>query len=118
MKRKDVLCLLILLCFSPFIPGKAMNDPGDASPLSYAAPYDCEEDLIEVMFAWDSRVRMRSGAITDLATNALDGIPHLLSGLDWHEWQPFSGVPEETIDQWEITGEQRSGDDLYNLNNI
>ncbi len=118
MKRKDVLCLLILLCFSPFIPGKAMNDPGDASPLSYAAPYDCEEDLIEVMFAWDSRVRMRSGVITDLATNALDGIPHLLSGLDWHEWQPFSGVPEETIDQWEITGEQRSGDDLYNLNNI
>jgi serine protease len=81
-------------------------------------PYACEEDLIEVMFEWDSRVRLREGALIDLATNALEGVGQVLQKLDWFEWYRICGVPEDRLDQIQSRGEANTGKPVYNLNNI
>jgi hypothetical protein len=81
-------------------------------------PYACEEDLIEVMFAWDSKVRLRDGALVDLATNALAGVDGVLQKLAWFEWHPICDVPEEKLDEIQSRGETNTGERVYNLNNI
>jgi hypothetical protein len=80
--------------------------------------YPCEDDLIEVMFIESSTVRMRNGTITDLRSNATDGIDQVLSGLDGYQWTRFCEVEESVIDQWAVNGERNSGAHVYNLNNI
>ncbi|MHC1776587.1 MAG: GEVED domain-containing protein [Lentimicrobium sp.] len=80
--------------------------------------YSCEEDWIEVMFAWQSQVRMRNGSLIDLSSDALQGTDQILNKLAWHQWYRLTDVPEHLIDQWETNGELNTGEDLYNLNNI
>jgi hypothetical protein len=81
-------------------------------------PYACEEDLIEVMFAQDSRVRLRSGALVDQATNALAGVDGVLGKFTWFEWYRICDVPEERLDEIQARGEVNTGKPVYNLNNI
>ena len=80
--------------------------------------YACEEDLIEVMFAPDSKVRLRDGALVDLATNALAGVDGVLQKLEWFEWYRICDVPEERLDEIQARGEANTGKPVYNLNNI
>ena len=87
-------------------------------PVAVTQQYACEDDCIEVMFSWESSVRMRNEKLVDLATNALQGTGVLLNELAWHQWIRLTDVPESVIDQWERNGEQNTGKDLYNLNNI
>ena len=81
-------------------------------------PPPTEEDLIEVMFAQDSKVRLRDSALVDLATNALAGVDGVLQKLEWFEWYRICDVPEERLDEIQARGEANTGKPVYNLNNI
>lgn len=86
--------------------------------LQETSRYACEEDFIEVLFEWDSKVRLRDSNLIDLKTNALEGLDQALSDLEWKEWYRLSDVPEQEIDSWADNGPQKSGRQIYNLNNI
>ena len=83
-----------------------------------AQPYECEEDLIEVMFAQDSKVRFRGGELVDLTTDALAGIHQVLAKSAMVQWHRICDVSEERLDQIHARGEANTGKSLYNLNNI
>ncbi|TET45145.1 T9SS type A sorting domain-containing protein [candidate division TA06 bacterium] len=106
MRWMFVVIVLLAVPFMSF----AQDDAGQ--------PYPCEEDLIEVMFAWDSEVRLRSGALADLTTNALVGVDEVLQKLAWFEWYRIADVPEEQLDEIQFRGEANTGKPVYNLNNI
>ncbi|MFH1277113.1 MAG: FG-GAP-like repeat-containing protein [Candidatus Eisenbacteria bacterium] len=78
----------------------------------------CRDDLIEVMFAWDAKVRLRDGIPADPATGAMAGVEERLAALSWHEWRRLCDVPESTFDAWERAAAAKGGDPVYNLNNI
>lgn len=88
-----------------------------AEPI-WAKPYKCEDDLIEVMFAQDAKVRMRKGDLVDLATNAVSGVETGLKKLAWHQWERICDIPEEKLDEIQARGEANTGMPVYNLNNI
>ncbi len=81
-------------------------------------PYACEEDLIEVMFAWGSKVRLRGESLVDFAGNALLGVEPRLQSLAWFEWERICDVPEWKLDELQANGEANARKPLYNLNNI
>lgn len=89
-----------------------------ASRAAEAPPYEAESDLIEVMFAPESQVRLRAGGLVDLATNALDGVDAVLRGTARYEWSRICDVPEQKLDDLQTRGKANSGLDVYNLNNI
>jgi hypothetical protein len=89
-----------------------------APPAAGAPAYEAESDLIEVMFAPESRVRMRSEELIDLSTNALDGLAVIVRDAAPIAWSRISDVPEPTLDDIEARGEAATGENLYNLNNI
>ena len=97
--------LLVVLCAFSFSSAQGV-------------PYASEEDLIEVMFAQDSKVRMRGNELVDLATDALVGVDQALSKSALAEWTRICDVPEERLDQIHSRGEANTGKSLYNLNNI
>ena len=70
-------------------------------------PYANEDDLIEIMFARDSRVRLRGGTLLDLATNALAGVDGVVQRLAWFEWYRICDVPEERLDEIQSRGEKQ-----------
>jgi len=79
--------------------------------------YPCEDDLIEVMFTQGAR--LRSGLLVDISDSGiLDGLEEVLELTTSYEWERISSLSEEEIDEMETTGEQLTGKDLYNLNNI
>jgi len=80
--------------------------------------YACEDEWIEVMFAWESKVRLRNGNLVDLATGALQGVDQALVQATPYAWHRIADVPEASMDLWELNGERNTGTDLYNLNNI
>jgi serine protease len=81
--------------------------------------YQCEDDLIEVMFSDESAVRLRCGELVDLSdTGALDGLEEVLDIVESYHWERISDVSEEEIDEIERRGELLTGTDVYNLNNI
>lgn len=80
--------------------------------------YPAEKDLIEVLFAADARVRLRSSGLVDLQTNALDGIAPILARAGRAEWLRFSDVSEGKLDEMAVRGTALSGEEIYNLNNI
>ncbi|MFH2056370.1 MAG: FG-GAP-like repeat-containing protein [bacterium] len=86
--------------------------------LAAAGPYACEDDLIEVMFAPASEVRLRDGALVDLKADALLGVESVLQRAGSATWQRICNVPEEKLDELQVRGEAKSGEPLYNLNNI
>ncbi len=81
-------------------------------------PYACEEDLIEVMFAWGSEVRLRGGGLVDFDGDALLGVEPRLQSLGWFEWERMCDVPEWKLDELRANGEANARKPLYNLNNI
>jgi hypothetical protein len=81
-------------------------------------PYASEADLIEILFARDSRVRLRNGILIDLETNALAGVDGVVQRLPWFEWYRICDVPEERLDEIQARGEANTGKPVYNLNNI
>jgi hypothetical protein len=89
-----------------------------AAAESPAEPYACEEDLIEVMFARESTVRLRGGEPVDLTTDALAGVEDVLVRLEWTEWRRISPVSEERLDEFHARGQANIGHALYNMNNI
>jgi hypothetical protein len=94
------------------------QDPGALMQNETSPGYACEDDLIEVMFAWDSRVRLRAGTLFDPTTNALLGVDGVLQKLAWFEWHRICDVPEERLDEIQAKGEANTGKPVYNLNNI
>lgn len=83
------------------------------------APYLSEDDLIEVMFSAESRVRLRGGVPVDLASkHGLEGVSAVLQSLPGIEWQPICHVPEARLDEIQARGEANTGQPVYNLNNI
>jgi len=81
--------------------------------------YECEDNLIEVMFTDNSTVRLRCGTLVDLSDRgALDGLDEVLELVGNYEWMRLSTVPEEEVDEMESRGELLTGKDIYNLNNI
>ena len=88
------------------------------SAASFGQRYDCEEDLIEVMFAQDSKVRLRAGTLVDLETKALAGVDQVLAKAVSVEWHRICDVPEERLDEIHARGEENSGKPIYNLNNV
>ncbi|MGB2990078.1 MAG: FG-GAP-like repeat-containing protein [Candidatus Zixiibacteriota bacterium] len=112
MKTKLLILTVLLttVCLLSFSSSEAATSSGQ--------PYDCEEDLIEVMFAQDSRVRLRNGTLLDLATSALAGVDGVVQRLAWFEWNRICDVPEERLDEIQSRGEANTGKPVYNLNNI
>ncbi len=103
-----LVCIVALL-----LPGTLLHGGIDIS-----GPYECEDDLIEVVFAQASEVRLRDRGLVDLATDALAGVDEALSGLEWHEWRRICDVPEERLDAIQARGEANAGKPVYNMNNI
>ncbi len=118
MKRIALLIAIGLTCC--FAAGThAFSLPSaEGTSSGTAVIQSCENDLIEVMFENGSAVRLRNGTLVDLKTNALEGLDAVLQQVAWYRWQRLTDLPESTIDAWETTGEQNTGTDLYNLNNI
>lgn len=83
-----------------------------------APPYASEQDLLEVMFAQDARVRLREGTLIDLDTNALLGVDAALADAGPYAWSRICAVEEEILDRLQAEGEAKTGAALYNLNNI
>ncbi|MCP4568280.1 MAG: S8 family serine peptidase, partial [FCB group bacterium] len=83
-----------------------------------AVPYPCENDLIEVMFAPDSKVRLRGGEPVDLTRRAMIGVEEILQPAGEALWSRHCDLSEERLDELHALGEARSGETLYNLNNI
>jgi len=81
--------------------------------------YACEDNLIEVMFAQDATVRLRCGALVDLSeSGALYNLEEVLELTTACQWERISTVSEEEVDEMESRGEELTGRDIYNLNNI
>jgi len=93
------------------------------APAAEREPYSCEPDLIEIMFAADSRVRIRNGKPVDLnkkaGAGASRGVTAVLEAAPGAAWRRCCNqVSEEKLDEIHRRGEARTGKPLYNLNNI
>jgi hypothetical protein len=112
MRSKAMVWVLLIAALSlfPFCSIRASA----ASQERYAS----EDDLMEVMFAQDSKVRMRGDKLVDLSTNALAGVDRVLAKSTTIRWQRICDLPEERLDQIHSRGELNTGKSLYNLNNI
>lgn len=101
--------------------GEPDEPDGDAGEGEIDEPavsgYPCEPDLIEVMFAPHSRVRVRNGILVDLETDALTDVGYLLDTLENYSWTRFTNVPEGTMDEIHSTAVRNMGQALYNMNN-
>jgi hypothetical protein len=116
-----VSIVVLLLGVAPAwgeIDVKSNVDSGPLMQNQSSLPYASVDDLIEVMFAQDSKVRFRNGALVDFATNALAGVDGVIQRLAWHEWYRICDVPEERLDEIQAKGEANTGKLVYNLNNI
>lgn len=80
--------------------------------------YKCENDLIEVMFIESAKVRLKNSLLTDIKSNATEGLAQILNTLEWHQWSRFCDLDESILDSWAERGEQLAGTAIYNLNNI
>jgi len=80
--------------------------PAPARPAD-TPPYPAEPGLIEVMFAPESRVRLRGERLVDLAGDALSGVDDALAGVPQVAWQRFCDVPEATLDDLAARGHAR-----------
>ncbi|MCD4734454.1 MAG: hypothetical protein K8R53_00285 [Bacteroidales bacterium] len=110
---------LLIISFAFFLPFfNVFGEEGEDFKSSATSLYECEDDLVEIMFTYESRVRLRSGSLIDLSTDATAGIDQVLTDVSWHTWYRMSDVPEATIDQWQVNGESNTGMEVYNLNNI
>ncbi len=79
--------------------------------------YPSEDDLIEVMFVQGAR--LRCGILIDISdSGVLDGLEEVLELSTGYQWERISTVSEEEVDEIESRGEELTGKDLYNLNNI
>jgi len=89
--------------------------PAQQEPGHY---YASENDLLDIMFTNDAKVRLRNSQLLDLQSNATQGIQPILDDLTWYEWSRFSEVSEEFLDELSENGSRSSGQSVYNLNNI
>lgn len=81
--------------------------------------YESEDDIIEIMFRKEAVVRLRNGNPLDLSSmGSMDGVQEILQLTDSFVWERITSVSEEELDAMETNGEDRTGEDLYNLNNI
>jgi len=112
-------CLSVVVCLVFFTPGIfSANQAVTEENANLSGPYPCENDLIEIMFIPESEVRMRQGRPSDLKGQALEGVAEILGRLRGFEWSRICDVPEETLDRLHSEGQAKSGQVLYNLNNI
>jgi len=102
--------LVALLAFQAVPEPLAQQEP--------AQRYPCEDDLIEVMFAPDARVRLRGGELVDLTTDAVAGVSRVLESVTSFEWSRICDVEEAVLDAIQARGETNTGQPVYNLNNI
>ena len=99
-------CALMLACLNVAVPAAAQER------------YPAEVNLLEVLFIPESAVRLVGGVLIDHSgLDATAGLEALLMPR-LYEWERLSSVPEPILDLWESEGEARTGQDLYNLNNI
>jgi len=98
-----------------------------AAPAAPAAParadtparYACEPDWIEVVFAPESRVRLRDGELRDFGMPALAGVEATLRTASSREWHRLCHVSEETVDELRARGIANTGrTDVPDLNNV
>jgi hypothetical protein len=99
-------CILVLACLLAAAPAAAQER------------YPSEPNLLEILFSQESAVRLVGGTLVDLSgLDATAGIDLLLMPR-LYDWERLSDVPEPVLDMWEVEGEARTGQDLYNLNNM
>ncbi|MCD4791300.1 MAG: hypothetical protein K8R37_15000, partial [Bacteroidales bacterium] len=118
MKKFLILSVLSVIVFSISFQSVFSQETGKDLANQNSNPYLCEDDWIEVMFAENSSVRLRSGSLIDYATDALNGVDQTLDQLEWFTWYRICDVPEDIIDQWSVNGERNTGKPVYNMNNI
>ncbi len=116
MKKIYLLLLAIAINFG-FQP-KAQSQIINDQKLQIDHQYACEKNLIEVMFSWESRVKLRDGNLVDLDGDALAGVDQILAQTDTYQWFRICDVPEKVLDEWALNGNQNVGEPVYNLNNI
>lgn len=88
---------------------------GTAEPTRYPS----EPDWIEVVFAADSRVRLRDGALTDLGAPSLSGVDRALERATSWEWRRLCHLSEEAVDAMRERGVRNTGrSDVPDLNNV
>ncbi len=80
--------------------------------------YACEDDLIEVIFAPELKVRMRGGKAVEITGRSLSAVEAVLGGKGVREWRRSCGIAEERLDEMQAQGEQSTGQEVRNLNNI
>ena len=73
------------------------------------ARYPAEPGLIEVVFAPESRVRLRDGVLRDFGAPALAGVDDALEPATAASWEKLSHVPEESVDRMRETGMANMG---------
>ncbi|MFH1038305.1 MAG: S8 family serine peptidase [PVC group bacterium] len=84
----------------------------------FSGRYPSEENLIEVMFDSNLRVRLRSGRPVELGRRVLEAMDDLRQRCAGGIWYRLCDVPEEKLDELQARGERRTGRPVYNLNNI
>ncbi len=123
LTKKLLIILGMLFLASLILFGNLSAEPDDylnssLENINRSGPYDCEANLIEVMFEQEAKVRMRRGALVDETTDALAGVNEILSQSAEAEWFRICDVAEERLDQLQAKGEANTGKRLYNMNNI
>ena len=91
---------------------------GPQSTAQAVGRYACEDDLIEVIFEPESRVRLRNGVLVDLESRALTGVADALTSVGSFEWRRECDVSEEKLDEMQSVGQANSDRPVHNLNNI
>lgn len=82
-----------------------------------ASPYAASDEWIEIMFDWDTDVRMRGGEPVDLAHNNTPVLEPILNGLSEYSWHRISELDESYLDYLHSNAEKNLREPVYNLNN-
>jgi len=81
------------------------------------APYPAEDEWIEIMFEWDTEVRMRDGQPVDIAKNNSPVLESILQTLSDYSWHRISDLDENHLDYLHRNAEKNLREPVYNLNN-
>ncbi len=101
-----------------YIVGCFLMMNGPVADRGFPGRYPCQENLIEVMFDGNLRVRLRSGRPVELGGRSGEAMADLRRDSVGCIWYRLGDVPEEVLDDLQSRGEKRTGQAVYNLNNI
>ncbi len=108
MKKTIYVIAALFVCLFFLLPNTAKSEYG----------YESESDLIEVMFSDDAAIRLRDGSLVDINSGLEINLQALPADKSSYQWLRFSNLAEERLEELRLSGQTKSGRQLYDMNNI